>query len=192
MMIWEDGIMGYINLALADIYSYEGKKWSFQYVSDEQLVTSGTTNAITLTLDNPILALQAIRENRDGAQALQIDLLRTKNINTTYQLSSSPMAAVEVFYIPGTNVITLSNNTTWYVIDYFKAYKKISSMEEEIPVGDIFLGALYSFTMSYIFPVYWQYGEWKEANLYAQWRQRLADLMKTDNLPINIVKSNVR
>ena len=95
------------------------------------------------------------------------------------------------YFKPHTYRIYLRNNNNTYRIHYIHYFDRIEYDDTvEIPIPEIFLWALYSLVMWYVYPNYWQQWENKEANAWAKWRQQLVDLAKTDAFQLSWVSWN--
>ena len=53
------------------------------------------------------------------------------------------------------------------------------------------MGFLYNLTMTYLYPINWQYWDNKDANSYQKAMTQLVNLAKTDMFQINSVKGNI-
>lgn len=181
------GITKAINFALNDIFSYEGKYWTFMYTSEEVDTTLLTdTGDVTLeaTLTYPIQRIVRI----DDMSSTALD--KFENVNTEPFDGVRDLEINEFRYHPHTTRLKIYNNKSKYKIHYIH-YFPVVGYDDVIPLPDLFLGVLYNLTLSYIYPQYWQIGDNRETNVYNKARQQLTDLAKTDSLQLYWVEGNI-
>lgn len=208
VLCWRTAIISAINFALSDIYTYEGKEWTFMY--DKIIVRPGTDiwencwneNDATevITLDKPIKKIFIIEELDNKSEKVDENMKasippfpgpewKIKLIEPT--VWTEDLKANELYFKPGTNQLYLPNNKNkWYVIHWISFYNPID-WESEIPLPEHFIGCLYNLTMTYLYPINWQYWDNKDANSYNKAQTQLVNLAKTDMFQINSIKGNI-
>ena len=200
VLMWRTAIVSAINFALDDIYTYEGKEWTFMY--DKTIIKPNDKwedgKTLEIELDKPIKKIFIIEElNKDG----KVDLLNKASIPpmpgpewTIKLIEPTPGTAElkenELYFKPGTKLLYLPNNKKWYVIHWISFFNPVD-WDDEIPVPEHFLACLYNLTMTYLYPVNWQYWDNKDANSYNKAMTQLVNLAKTDMFQINSVKGNI-
>lgn len=205
VLAWRTAIVSAINFALSDIYTYEGKEWTFMY--NKTIIKPGdykgwnSNNATEIiTLDKPIKKIFIVEElDKDTGK---VDLLKKPaippfpgpawNINLIEPtVWVEDLKEYELYFKPGTKQLYLPNNkNNGYVIHRVGFFNPVD-WDDEIPVPDHFLGLLYNLTMTYLYPIDWQYGDNKDANSYNKAQTQLVNLAKTDAFQINSVKGNI-
>ena len=203
VLCWRTAIVSAINFALDDIYTYEGKEWTFMYnktivkPTDEWWNDSSLTEVITL--DKPIKKIFIVEELDSKSE--KVDLLRKPSIPpfpgpewVIKLIEPTPgveeLKEDELYFKPGTNQLYLPNNKRWYVIHWISFFNPVD-WEDEIPLPEHFMGCLYNITMTYLYPINWQYWDNKDANSYQKSMTQLVNLAKTDAFQINSVKGNI-
>ena len=203
VLCWRTAIVSAINFALDDIYTYEGKEWTFMYnktivkPTDEWWNDSSLTEVITL--DKPIKKIFIVEELDSKSE--KVDLLRKPSIPpfpgpewVIKLIEPTPgveeLKEDELYFKPGTNQLYLPNNKRWYVIHWISFFNPVD-WEDEIPLPEHFMGCLYNITMTYLYPINWQYWDNKDANSYQKSMTQLVNLAKTDMFQINSVKGNI-
>lgn len=205
VLCWRTAIVAAINFALDDIYTYEGKEWTFMY--NRAIIKPGEYDwwddkALTevITLDKPIKKIFIIESLDSKSQ--RVDLLDKKCIppfpGPDWKIKLiEPTPGVEelfpdeLYFKPGTNKLYLPNNKNkGYVIHWISFFNPVD-WEDEIPLPEHFMGCLYNLTMTYLYPINWQYGDNKDANSYNKAMTQLVNLAKTDMFQINSVKGNI-
>jgi len=188
LFVSEDAMVNFTNYALNDIYSYEWRYWSFMYQSAEQIVipTWLTDTNYTHTTSVPMVRVVNIYDKKLN-YSLSTKQLDIKQVNLNIEESW------QCFFLPFKKIITVYNNDCeWYQLDYIWWFNIISDINATLPIPDSFVHALYDLTMAYILPVYAQYGENRESNVYQRWMAKLKDLAKADSLEITKVTSNIK
>lgn len=138
----------------------------------------------------PLLRVMYIEDLSLGTVAYTTALERTSYLNQNFEcLNIKPTDKIDpwhIYYKQHTKRIYLRNNSNTYRIHYLHYFDRVEYADDtEIPVPDIFLWALYSLVMWYIYPNYGQQGENKEANAWSKGRQQLVDLAKTDAMQLS-------
>ena len=179
LLAWITWVTSYINFALNDVYTFEGRYWSFMHDKIElDCVTAFPWNEEVVYIDVPYPLLRVMYIEDLSNTTETFDCL---NIMPTDKIDYG-----NIYYKQHTKRIYLRNNHNKYIIHYIHYFDMISYADDtEIPIPELFLGALYELTMWYIYPNYGQQGENKEANAFNKWRQALVDLAKTDSMQIN-------
>ena len=208
VLMWRTAIIGAINFALSDIYTYEWKEWTFMY--DKIVIKPGTNiwetcrkeNDTTevITLDKPIKKIFIIEELDKNSEKVDENAKasippfpgpewKIKLIEPTVWIED--LKENELYFKPGTNKLYLPNNKNkWYVVHWISFYNPVD-WDNEIPVPEHFLACLYNLTMTYLYPINWQYWDNKDANSYQKAMWQLVNLAKTDMFQINSVKGNI-
>ena len=185
--IW---LTNYINYALSDIYTFEWKFWTFMYDKVElDCVTSFTEadEVVYVDVPYPLLRVLYIEDLSNGSNAYTTMTERESFLVQNFEcLNIEPTDKIDpghIYYKMHNKRIYLKNNKNKYRIHYVHYYDRVDYSETAlIPIPDIFIWALYSLTMGYVYPNYGQQGDNKEANAWAKWRQQLGDLAKMDSM----------
>lgn len=197
------GITNFVNFALNDIYTFEGKFWTFMYDSiefDTTINFTQTDDVVYIDVPYPILRIQYIEDISSGTSWYQ-----TFNGSSVIQwgqetfecLNIKPTSKIDrgmVYFKPHTKRIYLKNNSGKYIIHYLHYFDDLVYDDTtEIPIPNAFLWALYSLVMWYIYPNYWQMGDNEEQNAWNKSKDQLQNLAKTDSLQITWVSwSNIK
>lgn len=202
-------MLAYVNFALAEIWCYDGRVWSFTTVQElcEPQVSDGTNTSFSKTLTYPIYKIKSSWDIKN-----QTD----KNCRILSELPpeiGSPVSFVTtslknwgqgyVHFVPFTKVITFYNNSlpdggavmttgAGYKLNYHKWFTPLTGAADEVvPLPDHFLGCLNILTLSYAMPQYLQLGDGKEVNFYQRAMNMLANLTKTDSTQTQQLTSNI-
>lgn len=202
VLTWRTAIVSAINFALDDIYTYEGKEWTFMYdktivkPTDEFWKKDNKTQVIEL--DKPIKKIFIVEElDKDG----KVDLLKKPSIPPfpgpewnikliEPEVWVEELKENELYFKPGTKQLYLPNNDKWYIIHWISFFNPVD-WDSEIPLPEHFIACLYNLTMTYLYPINWQYWDNKDANSYNKAMTQLVNLAKTDMFQINSVKGNI-
>ena len=198
-------IVAAINFSLSDIYTYEGKEWTFMY--NKTIVKPGETedwkekaDTQVLTLDKPIKKIFTIEdldsksEKVDNAMKPAIPPFpgpewKIQLIEPTVGVED--LKDRELYFKPGTKQLYLPNNKNrGYVIHWISFFNPVE-WDDEIPLPEHFLWTLYNITMTYLYPINGQYWDNKDANSYQKAQAQLVNLAKTDMFQINSVRGNI-
>ena len=198
-------IVAAINFSLSDIYTYEGKEWTFMY--NKTIVRPGETeewnekaDTQVLTLDKPIKKIFTIEdldsksEKVDNAMKPAIPPFpgpewKIQLIEPTVGVED--LKDRELYFKPGTKQLYLPNNKNrGYVIHWISFFNPVE-WDDEIPLPEHFLWTLYNITMTYLYPINGQYWDNKDANSYQKAQAQLVNLAKTDMFQINSVRGNI-
>lgn len=205
VLCWRTSIVASINFALSDIYTYEGKEWTFMY--NKTIVKPGETedwkdkaDTQVLTLDKPIKKIFTIEdldsksEKVDNAMKPAIPPFpgpewKIQLIEPTVGVED--LKDRELYFKPGTKQLYLPNNKNrGYVIHWISFFNPVE-WDDEIPLPEHFLWTLYNITMTYLYPINGQYWDNKDANSYQKAQAQLVNLAKTDMFQINSVRGNI-
>ena len=198
-------IVAAINFSLSDIYTYEGKEWTFMY--NKTIVRPGETeewnekaDTQVLTLDKPIKKIFTIEdldsksEKVDNAMKPAIPPFpgpewKIQLIEPTVGVED--LKDRELYFKPGTKQLYLPNNKNrGYVIHWISFFNPVE-WDDEIPLPEHFLWTLYNIVMTYLYPINGQYWDNKDANSYQKAQAQLVNLAKTDMFQINSVRGNI-
>lgn len=140
----------------------------------------------TITLDYPIIRVFIIED-----QTQRIAEFKTIKIDTTLKEG-------QVYYKQHTPLINIFDNTNasgngdgGYTIHYVHTYNRIGR-EDEIPVPEMFLGALYNRTLAYLYPPYAQYGDNKNQTAYNDYDKQMQNLTKIDGFQLQQITGNIK
>lgn len=205
VLCWRTAIVWAVNFSLDDIYTYEGKERTFMY--NKTIIKPNEyewrdRNALTeiITLDKPIKKIFIIEPlDTKSEKVNQFDMKaippfpgpewKIKLIEPTPGVEE--LKEDELYFKPGTKQLYLPNNKNkGYVIHWISFFNPVD-WESEIPLPEHFMGCLYNLTMTYLYPINWQYGDNKDANSYNKAMTQLVNLAKTDMFQINSVKGNI-
>ena len=199
-LLWVEWLTNYVNFALSDVYTYEGKFWTWMYDKIElDCVTTFVNGEEVVYIDvpYPLLRVLYIEDLSNGSSAYTAALERTSLLNQNFEcLNIEPTDKIDynhIYYKQHNKRIYLRHNNNKYRIHYVHYFDRLTYSDTvEIPIPELFLNALYNVVMSYIYPNYGQQGENKEANARTIGRQQLADLAKTDSMQLTWVSwSNI-
>lgn len=198
-------IVAAINFSLSDIYTYEGKEWTFMY--NKTIVKPGEVeewnekaDTQVLTLDKPIKKIFTIEdldsksEKVDNAMKPAIPPFpgpewKIQLIEPTVGVED--LKDRELYFKPGTKQLYLPNNKNrGYVIHWISFFNPVE-WDDEIPLPEHFLWTLYNIVMTYLYPINGQYWDNKDANSYQKAQAQLVNLAKTDMFQINSVRGNI-
>ena len=203
VLCWRTAIVSAVNFALDDIYTYEGKEWTFMYCKTIVKPWDDWWNDDDLTeviqLDKPIkkiFIVEALDKNSEKVDLLAKPSIppfpwperKIKLIEPTVWVED--VKDDELYFKPGTKQLYLPNNKKGYVIHWISFFNPVD-WDDEIPLPEHFLAALYNITMTYLYPINWQYWDNKDANSYNKAMTQLVNLAKTDMFQINSVKGNI-
>lgn len=202
VLMWRTAIVWAVNFALDDIYTYEWKEWTFMY--DKTIIKPGdewwddSKLTLSIEMDKPIKKIFIVEAlDKDG----KVDLLSKKSIPPMpgpewkiKMIEPTPwteeLKEDELYFKPWTKTLYLPNNHKWYVIHWISFFNPVD-WDDEIPLPEHFLAALYNITMTYLYPINGQYWDNKDANSYNKAMTQLVNLAKTDMFQINSVKGNI-
>lgn len=178
-------VINAVNNALWDIYSYEWRYWSFMY-SKKEVTPADLALSTTIDLEKPILRIFIIEDNTERIQKFEV-----VKIDTT-------LTEGQCYYKQHTNEIKIFDNTYvsngtngWYNIHYVHTFNRIGYLDE-IPLPDLFLGALYNRTLAYLYPPYAQYGDNKQQTSYNDWDKQMQNLTKIDAFQLQNITGNIK
>lgn len=205
VLCWRTSIVAAINFSLSDIYTYEGKEWTFMY--NKTIVKPGEVeewnekaDTQVLTLDKPIKKIFTIEdldsksEKVDNAMKPAIPPFpgpewKIQLIEPTVGVED--LKDRELYFKPGTKQLYLPNNKNrGYVIHWISFFNPVE-WDDEIPLPEHFLWTLYNIVMTYLYPINGQYWDNKDANSYQKAQAQLVNLAKTDMFQINSVRGNI-
>lgn len=165
-----------VDLAVKDVLNYEGVNWGFQLRTNDTFTTTGASDTFIHTIPTAstefVRRVVAIEANGIEQTSLSVKALPKlqSNKDVYFRFGDS---TVTVFDTPG-NPIT-------YTISYFVWFKTLVSLEDNLPVPDFFLPALFDYTMSYLMLPFGQYGEWKDQNFYQRAWEKMAGILKSNS-----------
>lgn len=204
VLCWRTAIVWAINFALDDIYTYEGKEWTFMYnrtvVKPDSEEWNKESNTQVITLDKPIKKIFIVEHLDDKSEKVDENMKpsippfpgpewKIKLIEPEAWVED--LKENELYFKPGTKQLFLPNNKNrGYVIHWISFFNPVD-WENEIPLPEHFMACLYNLTMTYLYPINWQYWDNKDANSYNKAQTQLVNLAKTDMFQINSVKGNI-
>lgn len=178
-LIWDSTMLAYMNFALSDIYSYQWKHWTFMFWKQELAIDETMVlDQLEFTLDHPMMRLYHIED-------LTGDHGEFTLTNLDYELEWG-----QIFFRPHQNTLKIKNNNTWYILHYIHSFATVT-LEDEVPLPDIFLWPLYNRMLTYIYPEYWQYWDWKDSNSSQKYNEQMQHFSMMDSLQITWVISNI-
>lgn len=180
-------VVNAINYALADIYTFEWKYWTFMYDSYHIDLTTVDPTLVTVEVNLPHPILRAVKMVDMWMKKISnFDNINVEPFNTTDNIWET-----ELFFKPHTKKIKVYNNKVWYILHYIHYFDQVD-YEWTLPVPSLFEWVLFNLTLWYIYPNYWQMWENKEANVFSKSRQQLTDLAKTDSLQLSWIEWNIK
>lgn len=185
MFVSKESILSFINYWLNDIYSFEGRWWSFMYRDDTDIVIPDWTAVpyYTYSTQYPLYKVAMIFDNKYNRF---IERAKFKQIKQAVKEEN------EIFFLPFRTDITLYNNVSWYVMSRLSWFNPIVSDTEFLPIPDSFNHALFDFVMAYILPVYAQYWEQRENVMYQRGMNKLNELKKADDVQFSQISFNIK
>lgn len=185
LMVSKEQLIGFINYAINEIYSFEGRNWSFALRTDITITPPvGTEEGAVFSVD--------LNESISKIVAI----IDPDNVTTTYNLVRTPSMIVDhyLFYYErfGSKIYMKNQNGKSYKVTYFRHAPSVSSETDVIQLPVSFMPPLYDITLSYVVPLYGQYGDGKELNLYTRGQNKLATLAKSDVVPSSTLVSNIK
>lgn len=122
-----------------------------------------------------------IYNNNNTMQAAKIDKFEVLNVKPVDRIDPG-----FIYFKPHEKRIYLKNNKNKYRIHYLHYFDNLEYTDETlIPIPNVFLWALYSLVMWYIYPNYGQMGDNEEQNAFNKAKDQLQNLAKTDSLQIS-------
>jgi len=180
-LVWVEGLLSAVNLALNDIYTFEWRYWPFMFRTDrinwagDSYDPNDTRRGfMTLETSDPIIKISYIKDLDKPEEEYYWKYQKQGSDTQPEWLQRD-----EVGYYQYGNEISLPVNKKGYVVSYIAAHKELTSLEDEIQIPFPFYSALYLFALSYLYPQQGQYGENKEVNAYQRARQIMMDLAKS-------------
>ena len=194
VLLWKTAIIEAVNFALNDIYTYEGKEWTFMYKKEELNWDETNDKTIFKTLQYPIKKLFRIYSkdrNYKPNTPWHWDTEEYKIVFAEPTVWIEDLHPFELYFKPWTYWLYVPNNkNSWYIVHYVSFFNKID-WEDEIPLPDHFLWTLYNLTMTYLYPIDWEYWDNKDANCYNKAQTQLVNLAKTDAFQMQWVIWNI-
>lgn len=211
VLCWRTAIVWAVNFALNDIYTYEGKEWTFMYNktivkpdefknANEELIWDKNALTEAIPFDKPIKKIFIVEDLDDKSEKIDLAMKPAIppfpgpewNINV---IEPTPwvedLKPRDLYFKPGTKILYLPNNKNrWYVVHWISFFNPVD-WEDEIPLPEHFMACLYNLVMTYLYPINWQYWDNKDANSYNKSMTQLVNLAKTDMFQINSVKGNI-
>lgn len=202
VLLGRTAIVQAINFALNDIYTYEWKEWTFMYnktvidLSDKEKYPE-EYKTIKIDLDMPIKKVFKMRLLKDW----NIDIHQPHTppypwpewkiscIEPTIWVED--LMPDELYFKPWTKEIYIPNNKNeGYILHWISFFNPVD-WEDEIPLPEHFMWALYNLVLCYLYPINWQYGVDKESNNYNIAQTQLVNLAKTDAYQMNHIIWNI-
>lgn len=194
VLMWKTAIIEAVNFALNDIYTYEGKEWTFMY--HKETITRDSTDDKTIykQLSLPIkklYRLYSLDPNFKPSLQWHDDEEEYKIIYAEPTIWQEDLKPNELYFKPWTYWLYVPNNkNSWYILHYVSFFNKLD-WEDVIPVPDHFLWTLYNLTMTYLYPIDWEYWDNKDVNSYNKAQTQLVNLAKTDAFQMQSVRWNI-
>jgi hypothetical protein len=188
LLVGDESMIAFINMALNDLYAFDGKIWTFKWRDGYEIVEPVDDGKpyYDITLPTPMCRASVLYDNATKSTS-QLKILGSKSID---DIRWQPGV---IFFRPMSTTLRLARNQgKGYVLDYIQWFNPISDKTQELPISDPFTSPLHAFVLSYIFPVYAQYGENKETSQYQVAIARMKELMKNDFVQVQNVTSGVR
>ena len=177
LLLWTQTLVQYLNMAALTIYAFEGRQFPWMRIKETISLPAATTEltTYTATLDNNILALQNV-----------CDETATTSCSGIYKIVGSDCDMLEwdiYFRGEGTDLVfarpTVAKDVevTYFGYNLFTEGSTIDE-NEEIIIPELYLPALYHFTLALIYPHYTQYGENREVSAYQMWVNYMQNIVK--------------
>jgi len=205
VLCWRTSIVAAINFALSDIYTYEGKEWTFMYnksviVPSDNEDWKDKAQTEVLTFDKPIKKIFTVEELDKNSEKVDLNQIpsippfpgpewKINLIEPTPWVEE--LKERELYFKPWTKQLYLPNNKNkGYVVHWVSFFNPVE-WDDEIPLPEHFLWTLYNIVMTYLYPINGQYWDNKDANSYQKAQAQLVNLAKTDMFQINSVRGNI-
>lgn len=185
-LVWAQWLINYLNLALNDIYTFEGRYWPFMYKSERvhwSKTWAKNGRFYTVETEHPIIKVSYVKDLDKEDEEYYREYPKQWEASGLAWLKEKQVA-----YEQYGNTIQLPANEKGYIVSYIAAHKEITNEDDEIDLPHVFHSALYLCALSYLYPIQWQYGENKEVNCYQRARQALTDLAKSSMMPLGFIK----
>lgn len=176
-LIWDDAILSFINFALSDIYSYKWTSWTFMYWK-EDITISWTDEQISHTLENPILRVFKITDNSSNELDFSISNI-DEELDDWY-----------IYFRPHEKVIKMKNNTDWITLHYLHTFNTLGTADQ-IPLPDLFLWPLFNRVLTYAYPWYWQYWDWKDTVAMSKYIEQMEHFRMIDSLQLVWITTDI-
>ena len=193
-LIGDDSMLAYARFALSDIYTYKGKGWTFMYETGIDMTNptppavKGGKFAFQTTL--PIYRLKSVWDKE-----LKRYISSKSGGSLDLKSEDSPVEDWKpgsVYYKQYGKEFKFYENLSGYVVSYLRYFELADgNFQQEIPLPDIFLGAMHSFMLSYAHPQWGQSGENREAAAWAKGIQQLDSLTMTDSIQNPTLTMNI-
>lgn len=192
LLINSDNLLTFVNYAMCDVLTYEGRVWTFQHVTGNSETTPGTTTFHTITIPNSdtetikrILSIKTSRGTSTLDDSIRFKMKQDGIINSDREVYLRPNdTSFKVYDVIG-NPIT-------YEYSYVRGFKFLTGLTDDVPLPDEFLPALHSLTLSYCSIPYGQYSDGKEVNFYSKGMNQLGNLAKSDGMQISSIVTNIQ
>lgn len=165
-----------VDLAVKDVLNYEGVNWGFQLRTNDTFTTTGASDTFIHTIPNYdtefVRRIVSVEVNGNWLAALCVKAIPKLNYmhDVHFRFGDS---TITMFDTPGSPIT--------YTISYFAWFKTLTSLDQELPIPDFFLPALFDYTMSYLMLPFGQYGEWKDQNFYERATAKMAGILKSNS-----------
>lgn len=178
----------FFNYALADIYTYQGRTWTFQYVFGEPITTTGLdstyTHTIAASATNVVHRIVSLNiPSSVGAYSAPTG--NRADANWNYRQDAIIQNQTELWYAPNGTTVKVFDKVgapQSYTMSYIKGIKYISTTDAEIPLPDSFLPALHSLMLSYVLIPFQQMADQEEVNMWTKGMEQLKNLAMYDGL----------
>jgi hypothetical protein len=188
LLVGDESMIAFINMALNDLFAFDGKIWTFKWKDSFDISEPAEDGKpyYDVTLPTPMCRASVLYDKGTKATAA-LKVLGSKTVDDTKWQPGV------LFFRPMSTTLRVARNSgAGYILDYVQWFNPISAKTDELPISDPFTSPLHAFVLSYIFPLYAQYGEGKETSQYQVAVARMKELMKNDFVQVQNVTSGVR
>lgn len=188
--------IAYFNMALAQVWSYDGRVWSWALRQERFIPAPGlSTPEFVVTAANPVYRIKSVWDLRNKTEKFQLLSEIPPQLSDVSPFCEAPRgdwSRGDVHYVPQKKNVTFWNNlqdttggatdTGGYVLNYYSGFVPVATTADELPVPPAYAGVLQKLMLTHACPNYLQLGDNKEAAYYQQAIAMLEDLAKCDGL----------
>lgn len=202
-IVTQQQALAYLNMALAQVWSYDGRAWSWAFFQERFIPAPGlATPEFTVMTQYPVYRIKSNWDLRNKTDKMRILSEIPPQLANSSPYSEQPNGVWQlgdVFYRPQTKSVSFWNNLQnsgssddagGYVLNYVRGFVPVATTSEELPVPPAYAGVLMKLMLTHACPNYLQLGDNKEATYYQQAMAMLEDLAKCDGLQVMNLTNN--
>lgn len=202
-IVTQQQFLAYLNMALAQVWSYDGRVWSWSLKQERFIPAAGlATKDFAVTTAFPVYRIKSVWDLRNKTEKFRLLSEMPPGLNDSSPFHEAPNGDWErgcVYYSSQTKSIyfwnnLLDNNGTQddggYVVNYFSGFVPVATVSDQLPCPPAFAGVLLKLVLTHACPNYLQLGDNKEATYWQQAMAMLEDLAKCDGLQAQHITNN--